>query len=239
MRPIVVVCVYVLSAAAPAAAQSTYVAASLLGEFSRFGGLDIDDGDVRIASGAVSRDGETIGFDVRIGRALGEHWGVELEVARGGVNEVRRTERFSTASGQPTVTIPGLPELTRLLPINPILPIPEFGFDLEIEQQHTTFAPTAWVRQEIGDRVALAFSGGVSFNRVETEQTVRINDNRLAMFAPFPSEIESVEYGIGAVVGAEALFNVGDHAAVTGGLRLHSVSGGWLIRPAVGLRWSF
>jgi opacity protein-like surface antigen len=239
MRSTVVVCVCVLAAAAPAAAQSTYVGASLMGEFSRFSGLDVDDDDGRIPAGAGSRNGDTIGFDIRVGRAIDQRWGIEFEFARGGVNEQRRTERVLAANGQTTVTIPGLPGLTRFLPVAPTFPIPEFGFDLEMEQRHTTFSPTAWVRQDIGDRLALAFSGGVSFSRVETEQTLRINDNRLAIFAPFPTEIESVDYGVGAVVGAEAMFDVGDHAAVTGGLRLHSVSGGWLIRPAIGLRWTF
>jgi hypothetical protein len=235
MRSIVVV-LSVLTVASPAAAQSTYVGASLLGEFSRFSGVDVNDDTSRITSSPISRNGETIGFDIRIGRALDRRWGVEFEFARGGVNEETRTERLLSSSSSSSRSFPTLPGIGL---ITPIFPIPDFEFQLELEQQHTTLATTAWVRQELGDQVQVAFSGGVSFNRVETEQSVRITDSRLALSLPVPSEIETVQYGVGPVVGAEVIIDVGDHAALTTGARLHGVSGGWLIRPSVGLRWTF
>jgi hypothetical protein len=238
MRSIVVV-LSVLAVASPAAAQSTYVGGSLLGEFSRFSGVDVDDDTSRIASSTVSRNGETIGFDVRVGRALDRRWGVEFELARGGANERTLSERLLSSSSGSSPSFPTLPGVGRTIPITPILPIPAFEFELKVEQQLTTIATTAWVRQELGDRVQVAFSGGVSFSRVETEQSVRISDNRLAISLPFPSDIESVQYGVGPVVGAEVIIGVGEHAALTTGARLHGVAGGWLIRPAVGLRWTF
>ena len=162
-------------------------------------------------------------------------------------------------------TTPGSPfPVPRVPPVNPILPIPEYA--IEIEEQYTTIATSAWVRQELGDRVALVFSGGISFNRVESEQRTNIDVRRLAntggniehiyssglssqvifgiptalsLYAPFPTSVETIDYGVGPVVGTEAIVGVGEHAALTGGVRLHGVSGGWLIRPSVGLRWSF
>jgi hypothetical protein len=230
----------VLTVSAPVAAQSTYVGGSLMGELTRLGGLDVDDGDVRIAAGLepLSRDGETLGFDVRVGRALGERWGIELSFARGGTLEERRTRNvfdILTSQGILTPILPGVPSLPTLPPF----PITNVEIELVSERQHTTIDTVAWLRQPLGDRVSLAFLGGVSFSRVETEQQVGITDTRLAIHPPFSNEIETVQYGTGAVVGSEAIIKLSDHAAVTGGVRLHGVAGGWLIRPAAGLRWQF
>jgi hypothetical protein len=235
------VCVTLLvlfAIATPAAAQNTYIGGSLIGEFARYGGADIDDGGrVPTIVEPLSRSGETIGFDLRVGRSLGEHWGVEFSYARGGSHEQRRTQRLlpfltSSPAFDPTTIIRGLPTL-------PTLPFPDFEFELRSEQQHTTFDTVVWLRQEVGDRVDLVFLGGASFNRVELEQNVSIGDMRLAISLPAPTEIETVTYGVAPVVGAEAVIDLTDRAAVTGGARLHGVSGGWLIRPSVGLRWRF
>jgi hypothetical protein len=234
MRSIVVLCVIGLAAASPAAAQSTYVSASLLGEFSRFGGTDVEGDFSRLSSLPVSssRNGETIGFDVRIGRGLAERWGVEFAYARGGDHDERRSINPFAAIDLPSLPpLPGLPTL-------PVLPPPNIEVELTNEDQYSTFTTSAWVRQDLG-RVALVFSGGVAFNRVESEQTIAITDTRLAIYAPFPQEIETVIYNVGPAVGAEAVFDVAEHAAITGGVRLHGVGGGWLIRPSVGLRWTF
>ena len=235
---VVLLCALLIAVASPVAAQSTYVSASLLGEFSRYGGVDIDDDNPGVLSSVdpLSRDGETLGFDVRIGRALGERWGVELGFARGGTIEQRQSRSLLGILTSPTVppTLPGLP--TR--PTLPF-PIPDFEFELLYSQQHTTIDTVAWLRQELSERVDLVFAGGVSFSRVETGQGVRITDDRLAIYLPYPSEIETTQYGTGAVVGVEGLFELSDHAAITGGVRVHGVAGGWLIRPAAGLRWSF
>ena len=237
MRVCLVVLV-LLAMVSPAAAQSTYVGGSLIGEFARYGGADIDDA-ARLSTVVepLSRSWETIGFDLRVGRALGEHWGVEFSFARGGSHEQRRNQRLlpfltSSPAFDPTTFI-------RTLPTLPTFPITDFEFELRSQQQHTTFDTTLWLRQELGDRVDLVFLGGASFNRVEREQNISIADDRLAIILPAPSEIETDTYGVGAVVGTEAVIDLTDHAAVTTGVRLHGVSGGWLIRPSIGLRWAF
>lgn len=228
-----VVTVLLFASAAPAAAQSTYVGGSLLFELARFGGVNVEADDPQIVSSIedVDRNGESMGFDVRVGRALGERWGVEFAFARGGEIEDRFSRQLSTR----------LPEFPIVLQPN----VPPFGFEYEIvsEQQHTTLDALAWIRQDVGDRVDLALSAGVSFARVQFEQTFRFTDTRLVQVIGFPREIETVEYGAGPVVGAEAIIAAGEHLAVTAGLRLHattlSAADGWLIRPAMGLRWRF
>jgi hypothetical protein len=228
-----------LLAAAPAAAQTTgdtYVGAAFLQEFARFGGVDVDDDDLRIASLVdISRDGDAPGFSLTLGRAFGERWGIELEFARGGGIEQERIERTFPVFTPDSLLPPGL--------LPPGLPPPGFAFELHTEQQHTTIAAAAWIRQELGARVDLAVLGGVSFSRVEVEQEIRNIDPRLAIFLPYPREIESVQHGAGAVVGAEAIIEIATHVAATAGVRLHGIDagglGGWLVRPSAGLRWRF
>ena len=222
--------------ASPAAAQTTYVAGSFLGELSRFGGVDVDDDNAvsSVVSSTVdnlSRDGESVGFDLRVGRGLGEHWGIELAYARGGSVEHVQTNQLFGRNDLPGL-IPGLPSL-------PILPLPEVEIERRFAEQHTTIDTVAWFRQDLGERVALAFLGGASFHRHSTEQSFRVTDPRLAIYATFPAAIEAVDYGVGPVVGAETLIKFGAHAAITGGVRLNAVGGGWLIRPSAGLRWTF
>ena len=221
--------------AAPAFAQSTYIGASFLGEFARFGGVDADDDAFNVITSVepLSPNGESLGFDLRLGRAIGERWGVEFGFARGGSIEQEATSRALPTTFTRLPAIPGLPSVT------PVLPIPIIDFGLNVEQQYTTFDAMAWVRQDLGDRVHLSVLGGVSFARVEAEHSFRVDPRLLAIVFPYPSEFEITRYDTGPVVGAETIIDFGDHAALTAGARLHGVGGGWLIRPSVGLRWSF
>lgn len=220
----------ILLLAAPAAAQSerdTYVGGSLLGEFGRFGGVDIDDDIIGIPTAfPSSANTTTIGFSINAGRAISDRWGVEFAFARGGTSEKELRQR-------------AIPTLIDVLP--GLLPIPEF--EIETAQQHTTFDATVWLRNELSERIDLLFLGGASFNRVEREQAISVGDPVFRALLPIPRESETVSYGVGPVVGAEAVIDIADHVAMTGGVRIHGINvgglGGWLIRPAVGLRWSF
>jgi hypothetical protein len=225
-------CVAVLSVlflAAPADAHSTYVGASLVYDVGRFSKIDFDDD---FPSAVPSVDGEAFGFNVKVGRALAERWGVEVEFARSGEIE-NRTRQFAIPLPRP------LPNVPSILP-----PFPDFEFELETEQQHTSVAALVWWRQAIGDRVELAYLGGVAFNRVEIEQDFRVSDPRLVQWASVVApEYTTIEHGVGPAIGLEADIKVGEHAAVTAGVRVHgaNVSGrnGWRIRPLIGLRWRF
>jgi opacity protein-like surface antigen len=219
--------VMLLMLAAPASAQSTYVGGSLFGEIGRFGGSEVEEGVGITFVEEVSRNGESAGFDARLGRLFGERWGAEFSVAYGGSLEHEFTRRFD-------IGLPAFP-----IPIQPIFPIDGFEYRIVSKAQHTTFDSVAFFRQPLSDRVDLAVGGGVSFARRHTGQTLAFTDDRLVQVIGLPPLVETTEYQTGPVVSAEVLFDVTARAAISAGLRAHGVDGGWLLRPAVGLRWSF
>jgi opacity protein-like surface antigen len=233
MRSCVVLLILV-AGATPAAAQSTYVGASLVGDIARFGGVDYDDDDMaRILARQPSVDGEAIGFNVKIGRAITDRWGVEFEYARSGEFDDSYPFVLPAFITEPATTPPSR--------IDPLL-FP-YDFDVDSERHHTSMSALAFVRQDLGDRVELSFLGGIAFNRVETEHDFDIDVRRLAIYPPIFQDVETTEYHVGPAVGIEAAWKLGDAAAITGGVRLHGVEvsglGGWLARPNVGLRWTF
>jgi hypothetical protein len=231
MRRSCLVIMALLALVPPAAAQSTYVGASLVGDVARFSGIDYDDDDIARIFGNPSENGEALGFNIKIGRAITNRWGLEFEYARSGEFDA------SVFSVLPA----GIRWTSGSVPIETI--IPGLDFEVESERHHMNFSALAFVRQDVGERLELSFLGGVAFNRVETEYDYDIDMRRLAIYPPFINDGESVEYSVGPAVGAEAAFKFGDSVAITGGVRLHGVtvtgSSGWMIRPNVGMRWSF
>jgi hypothetical protein len=196
-----------------------------VGDIARFSRVDYDEDDfARMAGGETSADDAALGFNVRIGRELGERWGVELEFARTGEFE-----------SQASIALPAV--LRETLDLR----VPFYGFDYKAERTQTMIAALAWVRQDLGERVELGYLGGISFNRVETEQ--EYTGPRILIYPPISVPgYESIDYGIGPEVGVEVAVKFGS-AAVTSGIRLQSAiggtRGGWLIRPNVGMRWRF
>jgi hypothetical protein len=220
--------------AAPAAAQSTYVGASLVGDIVRLAKVDYDESETPRILGDLSVDGEAIGFNVKVGRAFTERWGLEFEFARSGEFESSFPEF--------------LPALTpeRLVPTLPgtVVSIPAFDLDVDSERRHLSMSAVAFVRQNVGERIELSFLGGVAFNRFSTSTSYNIDIRRLAIYPPIVVDgIRTIEYHTGPTVGAEVAFKLTDAAAITGGARLHAVTisgrSGWLIRPNVGMRWQF
>ena len=50
---------------------------------------------------------------------------------------------------------------------------------------------------------------------------------------------ESINYDVAPMVGVEGRIRMGGQVELVPGLRLHGTDGGWLIRPALGLMWTF
>ena len=229
MRYVMAICA-MLAVATPAAAQSTYVGGSVVFDIARFDKIEFDDEDLPRVTPARSVDGEATGFNLRIGRALGERWGVEFEFARSG--EIENSESY------------GVPFLTEFLPPGlSILPIADFQYQIETEQRYTNYGALAWIRQDLSDRVDLTYLGGVAFNRNDVDQDVRITDTRLAQWMTVIPDMSVTEYSIAPVVGIDAGFKLGEAAAITAGLRAQGATGGGrtglLLRPNVGVRWTF
>lgn len=222
-----------LSTVTPAAAQSTYVGAALVGDIFRATRVELDGTESRTT--ASLPDGESLGFNVRVGRRLGPSWGVELEFARSGELEQRLRQPFSSS------------RVIRDLPVGVLIPenitLPPVEVEIDTEQRHTSVAALGWFRQRLGNHVDLSYLGGIVFNRVVTEQDFDLTSDRLALWRPLLPDSVSTEHGIGAAVGLDAGFRVAEGTAITAGLRMQSVSIGgrdaWRVRPNVGVRIDF
>ena len=215
----------VLLVAVPAFGQSTYVAASVGADISRFSRFDVAGVDVGGLTG-----GEAVSAAVRVGTPLGPAWGVELEFAR--PSEIE--EDISSNIG---------PVPLRASTAGIVFPQP-VGFRISLRQRTTTLSAVAWVRQRAAQAVDLVYLAGVGFNRTVQETTIA--SGTIASGRPqrvLPSETRVTDYSTGPVVGLEARIALTEHARLVPGLRLHHIGGnvntGWLLRLGVGLGWSF
>jgi hypothetical protein len=220
----------------PAAAQSIYVAGAL-------------GADISLASGSkttgpipgLTRGGESLSGAARLGVALDQRWGVELEVAR----SAETLQIFD----------PGIAwGFVGSAPVR----APE----IETRSRVTTVSATGSVRHRVSDAVALWYLGGVVFHRTDRETRLRGGGFvRSGLFelpplsrfppgvdvitthsAPFvlPSaRAETVRYGAGPVVGLEAHIGYGNHFTFISGIRMLGLPASWLVRPAVGGGWRF
>ena len=218
----------IVAIATPATAQSTYVGASLVGDVARFSRIDFDNAP-GVLRNQLPDDASALGFNVKIGRTLGERWGVEFEFARSGEMEshLEHTVPFSV------ITLPGVPP--------PSFSRPDFTLRFDQEQQHTGFGAIAWFRQDLGDRVDISYLGGVVFSRWHRTQTHDVTILWPAIFPPPARTVSTTTYGITPAVGAEVAIKFSERAAVTTGLRVQGITGqgGWLLRPNAGFRWMF
>jgi hypothetical protein len=215
----------VIAVASTASAQSAYVGASFIGDIVKVSGSSYGDG---------TGGGETFGGALRAGVALGERWGVELEYARTGEIEARPNVFLAQAS----FTLAPFDEPS-------YFPIPEFSS----ERQLSTISTLLWWSHEMSQRFSLVYLGGVAFTRTAFDLRVGyplpvgppIPVDRFGSGIAFPRVIEqeSTSYGADVAVGIEGRIGMTDHLRLTPGLRLHTVPGGWAIRPGVGLQWMF
>ena len=218
---------------APSAfAQGAYVSAFLVGEIVR-----LDQYDSRTQD---TGNGESFGFALRLGSPIGAKWGVELEFVRPGEITSDQLPQVLPAVYQLTVEggFPGLPNEGNYDP----LIFPTYSYRFRTTQRRTTLSTSLWVRQEISPRVSLVYLGGVAFGRTnsEVEITYLLNRPTILPIPPIPPlSNESIIYDVGPMVGVEGRLRLAGTVDLIPGLRLHGVEGGWLIRPAVGLSWTF
>jgi hypothetical protein len=235
-----VVLVLFLLVAAPAAAQSTSISASMVGDITRFSHAETS-GPGEVFSRDASLDGEALGFNIAVGRALGEKWGVAFEAGRSGeIEGVSSPWSWLATTG--SVVVPTLPVTpTRPIPVPP--PFPQFPFELRTEQQYTTVSALMWARHSAGERIELSYFGGLTFVRSEVTQGMTIGDPRLLAIWALPAAVTTVAHESGPAVGIDASFKFTDHTAFTAGIRMHAIGNsgqsGWLIRPGLGVRWTF
>lgn len=213
-----------MAATRSASAQGPYVGASVGSDITRFDG---------VAGQTSSGEGEAVSWQLKIGTPIASHFGVELEFSR--PQEVTRTEStpigiYSAASLSAIAAI-GVP--TDLFVPN---------FSVRTAQRNTTIAPAFWVRQTITPRFSMSYLGGVSFFRTTTEFSYEFGGTgRPNVIAPIllPRSTRSIEYGVGPLVGIEGRIGMTEHLQFVPGVRMQTLTGGWLVRPAVGVSWEF
>ena len=225
-----------LLTASSAGAQGVYVGGAVAAEMvrttsSKSGGTTYDNGS-----------GEAFGGAIRVGTFITERVGVELEYFRPGELESDTGGPIYLAAAERAAVSADLG-----------LYLPDSIFPSIISQsmrvRTSTTSALLTARQSLGGRVALVYLGGVGFSRV-----VRVIDygfNRmgvpvLPVMSTFPVSFatsRTTQYAAGPVVGVEMRAGMTEHAQLVAGLRMHTlgqaVVDGWMIRPSVGLTWTF
>jgi hypothetical protein len=219
----------VVALATPAFAQG-YIGAFLVADVVR-----LDQYDSRVGD---SGNGEALGFALRLGTEVGRRWGVELEFVRPGeITSDQTPEVYPLLATLNVVGGPVPPPNVSLLDSS--LTFPTYSYRYRSTQRRTTLSTALWVRQEISRRFSLAYAGGVAFGRTETELEVSYLPIRPTILPIPPILNESIHYGIGPMVGIEGRIHMAEQLDLVPGLRLHGTDGGWLLRPALGLSWTF
>ena len=219
--------------AVAASAQGVYVGGAIGAEVVRTSSTETGGSTFNIGSG------EAFAGAIRVGAVITEHIGVELEFFRPGEIEGDSGGLIYLAAAD--------------LPVSPV-PVPPgslgaYTFPSIIGQstrvRATTMSALLVARQPLGERVELAYLGGVGFSRVVREFEFAFPRGILPAnpSIALPVSTRTTQYAAGPVVGVEVRAGMTEHAQMVAGLRLHalgqSVVDGWMIRPTVGLAWKF
>jgi hypothetical protein len=213
----------------PALAQGAYIGASVTGDVLRLSSQNIDTG------ADFSGSGEAIGFALRLGTPVGSIWGVEAELARS--SEIRWQDDFS-ARPSTALTFTGTVDVYSVSTVPAI-----YSYSLKTRQRMTTFSTSAWVRQQVSQKVSLVYLGGLAFSRMAREAELSFvplpNIIFVGVARPVlaPQTTKSIDYGTHPVAGVEAKIALTEHVEIVPGIRLMGLGSGWLVRPAVGIGW--
>jgi hypothetical protein len=191
--------------------------------------------------------GEAMGFALRAGTPLGARWGVEVEFVRPGEIEhegdlgLRPLVEAGLYEFEPMVSQGNRPVdyqiVTSLLQ-------PGLGYRVRSAERNTTLSAALWLEQRLAERFSMVYLGGVAFSRSEFESEVTYAPLILAppSLAPIifpPIRTNTTVYGVQPMVGVESRIEMARHAHLVPGLRMHASDGRWLVRPSVGVSWTF
>ena len=220
--------VVLLAGVVPASAQSTYVAGAIGADLLRYGGTESE------FEPELENNGEALSLAVRVGTPLGDRWGVEAEFARSGVIANASEAAVPLPIPQDFVSL-GLPYRWSSSSVVPFL------YRTETRQRTTTFAASAWLRQDLTSRMALAYMAGLGFFRSEHDWIVSVEapPGVLAVITVPAMSTTSTTYGVKPLVGLEGRLRVTDRVELVPGVRLQGLDGGWLVRPSVAAAWLF
>jgi hypothetical protein len=211
--------------AVPASAQSPYVAGTI--------GTDVIRSTSATFAGLTnsSSNGEAWNLAIRAGSFLAPRAGVEIELLRPAASRID-DDRVYIAANRSLPPIGGT-DAAVTVPAVSIFPPPVISSSLHVRT--TTLSTLAFARQSIGARADLVYLGGLGFSRVVHETELGTPGGSLIT--------RTIQYGVGPVVGAEARIGMTTHVRLVAGIRLHSLGqsllDGWLVRPGIGLSWSF
>lgn len=203
-----------------ASAQDAYIGAMALVDAVRTSGV----------RAVEPTSGEAIGGAFRAGSVLGRTWGVELEIARSG--DIRRSSPVRILAED--VILP------RVAPGVLIFPPPSITTDAQL----TVLTTAVFWRQTISDRFQLRYIGGAAFRRTRTRTEITYPLPRFPQ-VDAPGTLgqtirqDGVDYGVGVAVGFEAGIRMTEQLRFVPGARLLTAESSWIVRPAVGLEWTF
>jgi hypothetical protein len=222
-----------------AGAQGVYVGGAIGAEVvrtssTRSGGSTYDSGS-----------GEALAGAIRVGTAISERFGVELEFFRPGEIEAELggpiylaaldSPSYRSWSTSPIVGSALFPDLT----------VPSIIGQTTRVRASTTSALLV-ARQALGSRVELAYLGGIGFSRVVRETEFGFPRGVIPLLPSIRQasySTRTTQYAAGPVAGVEVRAGMTEHAQLVAGVRIHtlgqSVVDGWMIRPTVGLGWRF
>ena len=237
--PIVRLAVVVVVAwlcATPVYAQGPYIGAFVGADIARFTSSEGFDNPAT---------GEAVSWALRLGGPIGSNFGAELEFARPEEIENDQTPDFRILNLL-TSAVGGI-TIADLIPTqvgNTVAPtiFPPINISVRTAQRNTTLTASVWARQEVSPKFSMVYLGGVGFNRIEQRYEYDFGGGgRILPALPtiLPRSIRTTQYGVGPMAGVEAHVGMSEHLRLVPGVRMHAFSGGWLIRPAVGLAWQF
>lgn len=217
---------FTISITADVLAQSTTISASLIGNIVRTDSLDTELPFVD----NLSPNGSSVGVALRVTQALADRWGVELEFALPGDIESEAT-RQTTISSTLSPTPPPPFSFQVLTPVS---------YRIATRRQHLTIGTTAWFKQSIGGKTSLVYSAGVGLLRMRQELEYDFSSVIPGLTIPFPpSGVTSISYAVAPLLGLDAQIALSEHVRLVPGIRVQPHSSMWLLRPGIGVGWTF